>query len=598
MSREPETQSNKRDTSTEREATPPPSAVYAEPSGHIRERHPGRAFGCVVFFFALLVVGGFAYHHWGAKIHKGKQAGLRGGSAGPAPVTVTKAVLRSVPIEVHVVGNAIPYQSVAVVSQVGGQLTHVFFKQGDFVRKGQPLFQIDPRPLQAALDQARANIARDEAQIAQAILTVSKDRELVRQARAGVHQSLANIRKDQAQQAFARSEDHRYGVLLRQGFVTAEQAEQQHANACQYDATVAADEAQLRSSRAQLMSVRASLRADAAQVNILRANREADEAAARNAQVQLGFTHIDSPLEGRTGSLNLYQGTIIKANDTTPMVTIDQITPIYVNFAVPEQYLNQIRYFQDLGALRVTAVMQDQEGRLRPDEGRVSFIDNNIDTATGTIAMRATFSNRKRHLWPGHYVNVTLKITTERNRIVVPIQAVQPGQSGDYVFIVDSKMRAQVRPVKVERNLGNEAVLASGVRPGETVVVDGQLLLVPGAKVTVESSSGAGAAGRTSGVSEARRSPRASRKRAAGSPSLLPATSSETPASPATSSASAASPGDAVETAASPPPSAASAAPPAASSGESAASPASAAPLASPVSSATSPAGAHSRAQR
>lgn len=467
----------------------PLSSDPAEPFQERRQAH----LGCVIVavFLIAAIVGGATYYT------KQRAASPATGSPGPGaaravPVTVAKAARGDVPIEIRVVGNVLPYQTVAVTSQVTGQIQNVFFKQGEYVRKDQPLFQIDPRPLQAALDQVRATVARDRAQINQARLTVAKDAALVRQAES-------NLRRDQAQLQYLQAEDRRYHDLLRQGFVTTEQAEQQHANARSMADTVQAD-------HANVSSVRASLEADAASVKILQANLEADMANERNATVQLGFTSINAPLEGRTGSLNLYPGAIVQANSNAPLITIDRIKPVYVTFAVPEQRLADIHRLQEISPIHVRAVLADQT---RTDEastqavesGRVSFIDNAVDTTTGTINLRATFPNALRRLWPGHYVNVTVMLGEERNVVTVPEQAVQPGQDGDYLFAVKPDNTVEARTVNVDRSVGGVAIVRAGLEAGETVVTDGQLLLVPGATVRIreENRSAGDASGRRRG---------------------------------------------------------------------------------------------------
>lgn len=442
-----------------------------EPSGgppHANAEQRIARLGCVLLL--LIVLGGGLFG--GLRFLRQREATRGSGPdrKGPAviPVTVARAELGSVSNTLQAVGNVLPHRTVAVTSQVAGQLLSVVFKQGDFVRKGQVLFQVDPRPLQAALDQAHAAIARDRAQIAQARLTVAKDRSLIRQAEA-------NLARDQASYAYAVRQDKRYGSLLASGYVTTEQAEQQAAAARSQKGIVDSD-------TAAIASVRATLEVDAASVKILESNLAADEAVARNATVQLGFATIRAPLDGRTGSLSLYAGAVVKANDPTPLITIDEITPVYIAFAVPEKQLPAIRRAQRIAPIAVTAAVGGTEGEER---GRVSFIDNAVDTSTGTITLRATFDNPHHRLWPGRYANVTLHLGSQRNVVLVPEQAVQPGQSGDYVFVLSGDDTVASRAVKVDTRADGKAVIAEGLKAGETVVTDGQLQLTPGAKVRV-----------------------------------------------------------------------------------------------------------------
>jgi membrane fusion protein, multidrug efflux system len=533
-------------------AAPATGSPHSLGGDHDPSRRPPGVLGCVAIS-ALLAVGSFVgINHlkaskesasdggaskagWSQKGASGEARGAKGSAEGgregkgarggaearPVAVTVFTAERKTVPVDLRVVGNALPFKTVSVVSQVSGPLTHVYFKQGDYVKRGQPLFEVDPRPLQATLDQVSAQLDQAQAQVAQAQANVAKDRAVLAQTqrtlakdRALIRQAESNLAKDKAQQSYARKEDSRYTGLLKEGYVTAEQAEQQTATARSYDATVEAD-------RASLSSVQASMEADAANIAIQQAALHADEAAVnnalatvrnlqaavRNAEVQLGYTRIASPLDGRTGALTYYEGNVVRANDTTPLVTISQIAPIYINFSVPEQYLTEIRTLQKAGPLRVTAVSQDDNtapsGTSHPDQpsaantspaahplskpvsGVVDFIDNTVDTTTGTILVRGTFDNHDRSLWPGHFVNVSLRLKQESDKVVIPLQAVQPGQKGDYVFVVKDDQTVDVRTIKVERSSGNDAILASGLEVGETVVLDGQLLLTPGKQVKV-----------------------------------------------------------------------------------------------------------------
>lgn len=324
-----------------------------------------------------------------------------------------------------------------------------------------------------------ANVSRDAAQIRQAMANVENDRATVRQVQA-------NLQRDMSQLRYLRTEEERYRRLLVQGMVTREQYEQQRANAQSYEATLNAD-------RAAVSGAQATLDADQATIHSLQASQRADEAGLRNAHVQLSYTSINSPLDGRTGSLNLYEGALVRANDTTPLITIDQIMPIYVSFAIPEKHLSEVRRFQTMGPLRVSV---DLSAEGRPAEvGRVSFIDSRVDVATGTITLRATFPNRTRHLWPGRFVNVVLGLTRERDALLVPSQAVQPGQTGSYVFVVKPDQTVEVRDVTVGSTFGDRSVIRSGVRAGDMVVTDGQLQLRPGASVTLRGAAAAARAG-------------------------------------------------------------------------------------------------------
>jgi len=339
----------------------------------------------------------------------------------PIPVTVSIAIQKTVPVELRAIGNVQAYSTVTVKSKVGGELVGVHFKEGQDVKKGAPLFTIDPRPYKAALKQAEANLERDLAQA-----------------------------------KHAREDARRYESLIQKGVVPQQQYDKFRTDADALEATVLAD-----------------------------------RAALENAKIQLGYCSIHSPIDGRTGSLIVQQGNHIKAEDIS-LVVINQIVPIDVAFSVPEQFLSEIKKYMALGKLQVEALVpMDDE---RPERGVITFIDNAVDTNTGTIRLKGTFANREKKLWPGQFVNVVLTLTTEPNAIVVPTQAIQTGQEGQYVFVVKQDLTVESRPVVAGRSMNNETVVKKGLNPDEKVVTDGQLRLYPGAKAEIKTSDSATAA--------------------------------------------------------------------------------------------------------
>ena len=348
-------------------------------------------------------------------------AGGRGGGPGPAPaVPVATAVVveKAIPLELDVIGSAEAYSTVSVRAQLTGGLTSVSFKEGDDVRKGQTLFTLDRRPLEAALAQARANLQRDTAQAANA--------------------------KAQAQ---------RYQDLAARGIATREQVETTQTAAAALDATLGAD-----------------------------------RAAVDNATVQLQYATIAAPIAGRSGALMVHEGNLVRANDVTPLVVINQVTPIYVSFGIPESRLQDLKEFMAKGSVKVEALAPGDTSA--PSVGRITFIDNTVDSTTGTIRIKGTFPNETRHLWPGQFVNVTVTLTTDPHAIVVPAAAVQTGQQGTYLFVVKPDQTVELRPVTVARAADAETVIKRGVTPGETVVTDGQLRLTSGSRVSVKSGPG------------------------------------------------------------------------------------------------------------
>ncbi|MBF0508140.1 MAG: efflux RND transporter periplasmic adaptor subunit [Deltaproteobacteria bacterium] len=214
---------------------------------------------------------------------------------------------------------------------------------------------------------------------------------------------------------------------------------------------------------------------------------KADKATIDNARLQLSYCYIYAPITGKTGSLSSYAGNMIKNNEDNPMVVINQIQPIYVNFAVPEQYLPDIMKFMAKGPLKLEA--KPPQSQDPPFEGVIAFIDNAVDTKTGTIRLKGKFANEDKQLWPGQFVNVILRLTSRPNAVVIPSQAVQTGQSGEFVFVVKPDQTVEVRPVVVGKTQGREAVIDKGVQPGETVVTEGQLRLIPGSRVEIKNAT-------------------------------------------------------------------------------------------------------------
>jgi multidrug efflux system membrane fusion protein len=361
------------------------------------------------------------------------------------PVTVNTVVQKTVPVQLRAIGNVQAYSTVTIKSKVGGEVVRVHFKEGQDVKKGELLFTIDPRPYEAALKQSEANLERDLAQVKQA---------------------KANLERDTAQAKNAEEEAKRYEYLIGKGVVAKEQYDRFRTNAEVLEATVRADKAGVENAEAAV---------------------NASRAAVENIKIQLGYCFIRSPMDGRTGSLLVQQGNIVKAEDIN-LVVINQIIPIYVAFSVPEQYLSEIKKFMAMGKLKVEAVIpNDQED---PMKGVITFIDNTVDSSTGTIRIKGTFTNtnKEKQLWPGQFVNVILTLTTQPNAVVVSSQAIQTGQEGQYVFVVKEDLTVEFRPVVARRTINGETVIQKGLRADEKVVTDGQLRLYPGAKVEIKTS--------------------------------------------------------------------------------------------------------------
>lgn len=347
----------------------------------------------------------------GCSSGKQKQPASRNPAPARAMVTVAKAEQLPIPIKLDAIGNAEPYRTVQVKSMVDGQIAKVLFRQGEDVRAGQLLFQLDKRPFQAALDQARGKLAQDQ---------------------ANLQNSRANAQRDEA--------------LLKQGIIPLQTAQTQETQA----------------------------QVDAAAV-------KADQAAVETAKVNLGYTDIRAPITARAGAILVNLGNLVKANDTNPLVTLNQITPLYVQFNIPEADLLEVSA-KGVGQLQVKAYPPNST---QASVGTLTFIDNAVDPNTGTIRLMATFPNKDRRLWPGEFLNVQLTVGIDPHAVVVPATAVQESQQGKYVYVVQPDGTAVMRTVNTPRTYRQLAVIASGVKPGEEVIVAGQVRVVPNSKVDV-----------------------------------------------------------------------------------------------------------------
>jgi multidrug efflux system membrane fusion protein len=358
-------------------------------------------------------------------------------------VTVAKVTQKTMPVEVTAVGNVEAISTISIRAQVAGEVQNIHFKEGDFVKKGQVLLTIDPRPYEAALAQAKAALARDK-----------------------------------ATGTYNRAQAQRYKTLFDQGVVPAEQVDSFTSAADASDATV-----------------------------------NADEAAVKTAELNLEYCTIESPIDGRTGTVMVKAGNLVKVADV-PIVVINQVNPIYVNFTVPQQYWPDIKQDVERRALHVTVTIPQDSGR--PAEGTLTFVDNVVDPTTGTIHLRGTFENSQNRLWPGLYVGVLLTLSQQLKATVVPAHSIITTQESSYVYVVKANDVVEQRTVVPNRTIENDTVVDKGLQPGEVIVTDGQVNLVPGAKIEVKNSGAepmADPAGRPSEVAGS-----AAQKGAAGDP--------------------------------------------------------------------------------
>jgi multidrug efflux system membrane fusion protein len=367
-----------------------------------------------LIFFGVLCVAAVAGTLLAYRAAEIRAQDAKPAKAAPAiPVSVATVAQQTVAVRIQAIGNVEAYSTVALKARVDGQIVEVNFKEGQEVKKGAALFKIDPRPFEATLRQAEANLMRDI-----------------------------------AQKEHARSQERRYQELLQKNFVSTDAYAQFRTNA------------------------------DTAEAVAL-----ASRAAVENAKLQLEYCTIRSPIDGFVGKVMLQIGNMVKANDTNSLVIINQVRPIYVNFAVPEQHLSAIRSHMAKEKLSVEALPPNSDKA--PASGMLSFVDNAVDTTTGTIKLKALFPNADNALWPGQFVSTSLKLYDQKDALVVPTQAVQTGPNGQYVYVIKPDMTTEVRAVEVDRNDGADAIIAKGLQKGEQVVIKGQLRLTPAAKVTI-----------------------------------------------------------------------------------------------------------------
>lgn len=386
----------------------------------------------LLVFVVLGAVAAGGYWYWqqssGAGAKGGEKGKGKGGRGGTLIVKAARAIVKPMPVLIDAVGTVEPEQSVQVRAQVSGVLQSVLFKEGDKVKAGQLLFQIDPRTFQAQYNQALAALARDRAQLEN-----------------------------------ARAQEQRLAPLLKQEFITRQE----------YDVAVTSAKS-------------------------LEATVQAGQAAVEQSRIQLEYSRIVAPISGRTGQLAVRAGNLVPASGGgAPLVTINSTDPILVSFSIPERQLEEIRRFQQGQGIRI-GIHPDQSGP-SVAEGNLVFIDNTVTAQTGTVLLKTRVDNAKEVIWPGQFVNVRIVLTVEPNAVVVPEVAVQPGQQGSFVYLIDADSKVRVQPVTVSRQIGNEVVIASGVKDGDQVITEIPQALQEGATVRLAGAEGAPGKGKGAG---------------------------------------------------------------------------------------------------
>jgi multidrug efflux system membrane fusion protein len=373
----------------------------------------------VIAVFSILLIAGVAGWHYLPSREADAAVNPAGKPKGPAgvPVTVQRVESSDFPVYLNGLGAVTPYDTVTVRSRVDGQVIKVNFRQGQMVNEGDPLLEIDPRPFQAALDQAQAKKTQDEATLRNAHLDLQ-----------------------------------RYSTLAQQSFASRQQLDTQQATVDQLTAQV-----------------------------------KGDQATVDNATTQFSYTTIRSPLSGKTGFRLVDPGNIVHASDTTGIVTIVKLQPISVVFTAPEENVGAINDALAAGSVPVTALASDGTKTLA--QGRLALVDNQVDQATGTIHMKATFQNKDNALWPGLSVATRLLVETRKNAIVVPNEAIQHGPNGLYAYVIGDDNKADMRDIKVGDEGATQTIVLQGLKAGERVVVAGQYRVTKGGMVAPRESS-------------------------------------------------------------------------------------------------------------
>lgn len=379
----------------------------------------------ILVFCAIGAVVGGGYWYWqqsarGALPEAKSKGGKGAGKGGVLIVKATRAVAKPMPVVVEAVGTVESEHSVQVRAQVSGVLSSALIKEGDKVKAGQLLFQIDPRTFRAQYNQALAALARDRAQLEN-----------------------------------ARAQQERLEPLLKREFITRQE----------FDVAVTSTKS-------------------------LEATVEADRAFAEQARIQLEYSSINAPISGRTGTLAVKPGNLVPAaGGGVPLVTINSMDPILVAFSVPERQLDEIRRYQGEKDMRIEII--PDRGGPAVAEGKLVFIDNTVTPQTGTVLLKTSVANKDEILWPGQFANVRIVLRIEPEAVVVPEVAVQPGQQGNFVYMVDDG-KARIQPVKVARQIGREVVIAEGIKSGDMVLTEIPQAITPGAAVQVTGAGGAG----------------------------------------------------------------------------------------------------------
>ncbi len=373
----------------------------------------------------------------------------------PAPVEVATAVSRDVPVYFDQVGKCVAREVVSIQPQIPGAITQIHFTDGAEVKAEDLLFTIDPRPFQAELQRAEANLAKD--------IALKKQAE-------------ANLAKDIAQAKTGQVQAQRYAELTEKGIISREQFDQVRTNAEALDAAANADRAAVQSAIEAI---------------------EMDKATIETAKVQLSYCYIRSPINGRVGQRLVDIGNIVSPANNTPLLVIQRLDPIYIDFTITQSDLSAVQHNMAQGKLKVEVRIPDEPDQ--PRSGELIFLDNAVQNETGTVKLRATISNADRHFWPGRFVNIRLILDTLKEAVLASATAPQMSAKGAFVYVVKDDATAELRLVTLGQKHGDLVVISQGLKSGERVITNGQLAVTPGGKVQVEETPSVGVSQTTTG---------------------------------------------------------------------------------------------------
>jgi multidrug efflux system membrane fusion protein len=379
----------------------------------------------------------------------------------PAPVQVSEAVAQDVPTYLDAIGKTVAREVVSIQPQVSGRITKIHFTDGANIKKDQLLFTIDTRPFEANVKQAQANLSRDE---------------------AAKKQAEANLAKEIAQAKWGKTQVDRYRDLVEHGVVSREQYE---------------------SLRASLDSLNANVEAARAAVHSADEAIKVDAAAIESAKVQLSYCYIRSPIDGRAGQRLVDIGNVVNpggssnssgnsgnSGGSNSLLVIERLDPIYADFTISQNSLTQVQQRMRSGALKVEVRLPDAPDS--PSDGELTFLDNAVQNATGTVNLRATIANSDHKFWPGRFVNIRLVLNTIQQAVLIPVSAPQMAANGSFVYVVKADSTAEQRSVSLGQRQGDLIVVDNGIQPGERIVITGQLGVTPGGKVKIEQPHNAG----------------------------------------------------------------------------------------------------------